>query len=107
MEIKEIVSFYINEDAKTVEVEFRLISDLDTQIRIDDFSLDILEDYGYNIYSDSYDIFEEVSYEYSDEDTTDLDEPRTTYDIQEEDLISFLSEYYLSNRKRLPKTEIF
>ena len=109
MEVKEIVSQYINESSKTINVQFRFIMDSDSEIREDTFEIPLIEDYGFNVYSDTYDLFETVSTEYSDEDLEDskYDEDTLIYDIQDEDLKLFISEYYLNNPNVIPLAGIF
>lgn len=107
MEIREIVSYYINEETKIVEVEFRLSSDSDSQIRIDNFDIPFIIECGYNVYSDDYDLFSELTSEYTDEDVADRDEENITYDIQEEDLKNFMIEFYTDGHGELPSVEIF
>lgn len=109
MEVKEIVSQYINESSKTINVQFRFIMDSDSEIREDTFEIPLIEDYGFNVYSDTYDLFETVSTEYSDEDLEDskYDEDTLIYDIQDEDLKLFISEYYLNNPNIIPPAGIF
>jgi hypothetical protein len=48
MEIKELVSYYINESSKTVDVTFRLTTDGDDEIRTDQIQIDEVESFGYN-----------------------------------------------------------
>lgn len=106
VEIKEIVSFFINESTKMVEVEFRLSTDSDDDIRVDSFDIDIIEDYGFNIYSEEYDIFNEISLKYNDEDLDDIEET-SMYDITEEDLLSFMTEYYSIHQNKIPNPDNF
>jgi hypothetical protein len=109
MEVKEIVSQYIIESSKTIEVQFRLATDSDSEIREDTFDISLIEEYGFNIFSDDYDIFEEVNNEYSDEDMDDshYDSDTNIYDIQEEDLKTFINEFYLDNPDKIPPAVIF
>jgi hypothetical protein len=100
------VSFFINEATKMVEVEFRLSTDSDSEIRIDNFDIDTIEEYGYTVYSDEYDVFDVINLDYSDEDLEDIEES-SIYEISEEDLYSFMGEYYSLHRNKIPDIENF
>jgi hypothetical protein len=99
MEIRELVSYYLYEDTKRIEVEFRLTLDSEDEVRNDIINLEEAEDFGYNILEDNKDFFQ-----YDDEDEDD--EFDDFIDIDEDSLISFLNEYYVINPDKLPKTEI-
>ena len=105
MEVKELVSFYINETSETLDVTFRLLFDKEDEIRTDQIDLDETIGFGFafdlkNKISDAFgDDFEDEfsdEFDYSDE-----------YDIDDDEVISFLNEYYLVNPKKLPKSELF
>jgi hypothetical protein len=49
MEIKELVSYYINETSHMLEVTFRTLTDNDDEIRTDQIVLEEIETFGYNI----------------------------------------------------------
>jgi hypothetical protein len=99
MEIRELVSYYLYEDTKRIEVEFRLTLDSEDEVRNDIINLEEAEDFGYNLLEDNKDFFQ-----YDDEDEDD--EFDDFIDIDEDSLISFLNEYYVINPDKLPKTEI-
>jgi hypothetical protein len=109
MEVKEIVSQYIIESSKTIEVQFRFITDSDSEIREDTFDVRLIEDYGFNVYSETYDVFEDINNDYSDEDLDDskYEDNDSIYDIQEDDLKSFITEFYLDNPDKIPMVGIF
>jgi|688.fasta_scaffold25609_3 hypothetical protein len=109
MEVKEIVSQYIIESSKTIEIQFRFMTDSDSEIREDTFDIPLIENYGFNVFSESYDVFEEVNNGYSDEDLDDskYDDDESIYDIQEDDLKSFITEFYLDNPDKIPMVGIF
>jgi hypothetical protein len=105
MEVKELVSFYINETSETLDVTFRLLFDKEDEIRTDQIDLDETIGFGFdfdlkNKINDAFgDDFEDEfsdGFDYSDE-----------YDIDDDEVISFLNEYYLVNPKKLPKSELF
>ena len=49
MEIKELVSYYINETSHMLEVTFKTLTDSEDEIRTDQIVLDEIETFGYNI----------------------------------------------------------
>ena len=95
MEINEIVSYYIHEGSRRLEVSFRLMNDNDDEVRNDIINIDEAEDFGYNLIQEGFDLFD-------DEDNED------DFDsIDEETLITYLNEYYIVNPTKLPKPELF
>lgn len=103
MEIKEIVSYYLNDTTKTLDVTFRTILDSEDEIREDKIYFEEISDFGYefvNIKNDYPNILEE---DY-DDDNFDI-----YYDdnIDEQEITSFLNEYYLIYPSKLPSPEIF
>lgn len=100
MEIQELIFYYLHENTKTIEVNFRLTTDSEDVFRSDIVDLTEAETFGYNIISNTLDILDEFSDEdYEDDDWNDFDS------IDEEVLISFLNEYYVVNPDKLPKSE--
>lgn len=104
MEIKELESFYINETSQTLDVTFRILSDSDDEIRTDQIDLPETKAFGYSLINQSsndyYDVdeFDEFFDDEDDDDEIGLDE---------EEIISFLNEYYLIYPNRLPNTQLF
>lgn len=98
MEIKEIVSYYIHEKSRTLEVSFTLMVDSEDEVRNDIISISEAEDFGYKLIQDDFDIFEEEDFEIEDDDFESVDE---------EILMSYLNEYYVVNPDRLPSPELF
>ncbi len=100
MEIKDLVSFYIDDSSNLLEVSFRTIDDDDDQIRQDTIHLDEIEEFGYNFLNDTI-----------NESDEDFEEINTLYEglnyIDDEDIITFLNEYYMVYPKKLPKAELF
>jgi hypothetical protein len=101
MEIKELESFYVNEPSQTLDVTFRILSDSDDEIRTDQITLEEMKTFGYNI-PENVDDF------YDDEDDDDI------YlfgdmgeDLDEQEIISFLNEYYLIYPNNLPDAELY
>lgn len=102
MEVREIIETTIKEPI--IEIKFRLDTDSDDVMRTVEFQLDEIEDYGYNVLTEDFDLFdfddnwEDEDYEYSDDD----DE----LSVDEDELISFMNEYFLIN-DRVPPAELF
>lgn len=101
MEIKELESFYVNEASQTLDVTFRVLFDSDDEIRTDQITLEEMKTFGYNI-PENVDDF------YDDEDDDDI------YlfgdmgeDLDEQEIISFLNEYYLIYPDNLPDAELY
>ena len=51
MEVKELVSFYINETSDTLDVTFRLLFDKEDEIRTDQIDLDETIGFGFEFNS--------------------------------------------------------
>jgi len=104
MEIKELVSFYVNEVSETLEVSFRLIGDDDDEIREDQIDLTEVETFGYDLNNKiDLDLFEDDDDEYNDN-----SEYHLVDDFKDDDeVISFLNEYYLIYPDYLPDPELF
>lgn len=101
MEINEIVSYYIHEDTRRLEVSFKLVNDNDDEVRNDIINIDEAEDFGYNLIQEGFDLFDD---EDTDDDFDDFDDFES---IDEETLITYLNEYYIVNPNKLPKPELF
>jgi hypothetical protein len=104
MEIREIIETSVKEPI--IEVKFRLATDSDEVMRTVEFQLDEIEDYGYNILTEDFDLFdiddwdeEDGEFEYSDDEIDELN-------VDEEELISFMNEYFLIN-DHVPPAELF
>jgi hypothetical protein len=112
MQIKDLVSFYVNESSHTLDVTFRLDSDLDDEVRTDQIGFDEIKSFGYDFLDDKIDIyknlFEDESFE-DDEDfnTDDFEDIFSDSEVDEQEIISFLEEYYLIYTSRLPDSEIY
>ena len=104
MEIREIIETSVKEPI--IEVKFRLATDSDEVMRTVEFQLDEIEDYGYNILTEDFELFdiddwdeEDDEFEYSDDEIDELN-------VDEEELISFMNEYFLIN-DHVPPAELF
>lgn len=99
MEIKEIVSYFLNSGTNILEVSFRTIDDSEEVLRSDSIDYTIVEDYGFDLVTESFDFFdEEFEDELIEEEKVELDE---------DELIIFLNEYYTINPESLPKSELY
>ena len=97
MEVQELISYYLYEDTKRIEVSFRLTIDSEDEIRNDIINLDEAEEFGYDLIQENLDFFQyDDEFEEDEEDFQSLDE---------DSLLSFLNEYYVVNPKKLPKSE--
>jgi hypothetical protein len=100
MEIKEIISYFLNSDTNVLDVSFRTIEDSEDVLRIDSIDYTNVEDYGFDLVSESLDFFDE---EFEDDEIFELEK----IELDEDELISFLNEYYTVNPSSLPKSEIY
>jgi len=98
MEIKEILSYFLNTDSNILEVSFRTIDDSEDVLRNDQIDYTLAEEYGYELETESFNFFEDEEEDELVKEETELDE-----DI----LISFLNEYYTINSKSIPKSEFY
>jgi hypothetical protein len=82
-----------------MEVSFRTMDDNDDVIRIDNINYNISKEYGYELMSESFDFFSD------DFEEDELDNEK--FELDEDELISFLNEYYEVNPKNLPSAEVY
>jgi hypothetical protein len=101
MEIKEIVTYYLNAESNILEVSFRSISDREEVLRTDNIDYSITEEYGYTLESDNFNLYDDEF----DEEEDYYEDPKIELDVDE--LISFLNEYYEVNPKSIPKSEYY
>lgn len=99
MEIKEIVSYFLNPDSNILEVSFRTIEDNDEVLRTDSIDTGVIEEYGFDLATESFDFFDD---EFEDD---ELQEEKI--ELDEDELISFLNEYYTINPQSLPTSEFY
>lgn len=99
MEIKEIVSYFLNTDSNILEVSFRTIEDSDDVLRTDNINYTIVEDYGFILESESFDFFDE---EFEDDEVEN-----EKIELDEEELVSFLNEYYTVNSHLIPDADFY
>lgn len=109
--ISEIVEYYYNQKSETLQVTFRLKEDSEDYVRQDEFEIDYIENSGYYVLED-YD-YESSDYPIMYEEDTDeliIDEEANNekeYKVDKSELKSFLQEYYESNPKKLPDSNLF
>jgi hypothetical protein len=101
MEIIEIISYSVNVKKNILEVVFRTMDDSEEMVREDRMDYSLAEDYGYQLEEEDFDLFFDDDEDFED----DYDENEVFLD--EDQLISFLNEYYTVNPKSLPKPEIY
>jgi hypothetical protein len=99
MEIKEIVSYYFNNETNLVDVSFRTIEDEEDVVRIDTIHYSVMESYGFDLITESFDFF--------DDDLEDDLFEETIIELDEDILISFLNEYYIVNPDSIPDPEFY
>ena len=102
MEIKEIVSYFLSTESNILEVSFRTIDDEDDVLRTDNIDYSVTEEYGFVLESDTFGFYDS---EFDEEE--DLFEEDSKIELDEDELISFLNEYYEINPKSLPKPELY
>jgi hypothetical protein len=104
MEIKELESFYINETSQTLDVTFKILSDNDDEIRTDQIDVVEIKVFGYDfIKNESVDLWDNEE----DDDDDVFGGYEEDLDMDEEEIISFLNEYYLIYPKRLPEAQLY
>jgi len=99
MEIKEIVSYYFNNETNLVDVSFRTIEDEEDVVRIDTIDYSVVESYGFDLITESFDFF--------DDDLEDDLFEETKIELDEDILTSFLNEYYIVNPDSIPDSEFY
>ncbi len=97
MEIKELITFFVDKEVNILDVTFRLIDDLDDTIRQCQIDYDLAEEYGYSLTN---------SYLYFPDNENDLDmEEFDENEVDKNELINFLTEYFTINPDQLPKMQ--
>lgn len=101
MEVVEVISQYIDKIQNLIIVEFKMLGDDDDSIREDFIEYSFFEEFGFDN-SKNFDIFESIL----EDDDEEWDEDEDVDYINDEDnLISFLNEYYVVYPKKIPKAE--
>jgi hypothetical protein len=99
MEVIEIVSYYLNEDTKILDISFRMLNDEEDTVRNEKINYSIVQDYGYDLISEDFDLFDDEFDDFFEE----ID--KTELDIDE--LMIFLNEYYTVNPNMIPESEFY
>jgi hypothetical protein len=99
MEIKEIINHYLDLEKNILDVTFKTIEDDEDESRTDRIDYLLVLEYGYDIVIETLDFFNDTD----DDDEYEINED---VEIDDEELISFLNEYYTVNPNSLPKKEI-
>jgi hypothetical protein len=100
MEIREIISYFLNSNTNVLDVSFRTLEDSEEVMRTDSIDYSNVADYGFDLVSESFDFFGE---EFEDDEI--LEEEKI--ELDEEELVMFLNEYYTINPDALPKSEFY
>lgn len=105
MEIREIVSYYVNNATETLEVSFRTLDDEDNQLRNDEIPIVEITAFGYDIIKSDSEFLDDFEEEDDDFFESFLSDNLDYIDHQE--LLAFLNEYYTIYQDKLPKSELF
>lgn len=97
MEIRELITYEINMLSGIINLTFRTTEDSDNMIREDNISIYDIESMGFGNFSAIYDIFD-------DDDIYDIEEQEIN--IESEELLDIINEYYTLYPDRLPNSEI-
>jgi hypothetical protein len=100
MEIKEVLNYYLNKDNNLLEVSFRTIEDSEDLVRVDNIDYSFVEEYGYELESESFDFFGA-----QEEDDEFINEEDSDTELDETELLNFLNEYYTVNPNSLPSSQ--
>jgi hypothetical protein len=103
MEIKELVSYYLNDLSKTLDVTFRTTLDGEDEIREDKINFDEITNFGYDFVSDTTDNYRALLDEDYEDDVYEEDK----IFVDDQEVTSFLNEYYLIYPTKLPDSELF
>jgi hypothetical protein len=95
MEILELLSY--NQNEKTTEVVFRLVNDDEDMVRIDEIENTYFDEFGYGFLTPITEFLFEDDDSSGDNDFFDY--------IDEDELISFLNEFYVVYPDKLPSLE--
>ena len=102
MEVREIVETIVREPV--LEVRFRLDSDSDDVIRISEFIISEIQDYGYNVLYEEFDLFDYDEDE--DDDNNYVDDEDISSEVDEDELISFMNDFFMISGD-IPEPEMF
>jgi hypothetical protein len=97
MEIIEIIIFHINRLEEVLEVSFRTNSDSEEECRESKIPFTDIDDFGYNFHTEIDEFNSSDEYDDMDDDLF----------VDENEILSFLNEYYVLFMDKLPKPELF
>ena len=97
---KVFVSYFLNSDSNILEVSFRTIDDEEDVLRTDNINYSIVSEYGFELETESFNFFSEDFEE-------DLIVEENKIELDEDELITFLNEYYTINQDSIPKSELY
>jgi hypothetical protein len=100
MEIAEIISYRVDLKSNILDISFRLMEDDDETVREDRIDFSDAEEYGYDLLTEDIDVFEGF---FTNEDDYEEENYDDDVVLDEDELLSFLNEYYTINPKNLPK----
>jgi|LauGreDrversion4_2_1035121.scaffolds.fasta_scaffold468353_1 hypothetical protein len=100
MEIVEIISYFVNDSTDTIEIKFRLNEDDESELRFDEIELREAKEFGYQLVVEDLDFF-------TDEDEEDGLDDFIDEGIDEDELLSFINEYYMIYPERLPEKDLY
>jgi hypothetical protein len=83
-------------------VSFRTIDDEDDVLRTDSIDYLVTQEYGFVLESDNFGFYDD---EFDEEE--ELFDEKSKIELDEDELISFLNEYYEINPKSLPRAELY
>jgi len=101
MEVREIISFFYNPQRNTLTVKFRFLDDTEDEVREDIFDVEESLSYGYNIITESFDLFSDM-YEDDEFESEDLEN-----EVDEHQLMMFMQELYTVEPERVPTKNLF
>jgi hypothetical protein len=104
MEVREIVRTIVREPV--LEVHFRMDIDADDVIRVKEFIIDEINDYGYDVLTENFDIFESITWSDDDEEYDYENSDDESMEVDEEELISFMNEFFMISGD-IPEPEFF
>ena len=102
MEVREIVETIVREPI--LEVRFRLDVDSDDVIRVSEFIISEIRDYGYEVITENLDILDFLADD-EEEDYQDFEEDEETV-VDEDELIAFMNEFFMISGD-IPEPEFF
>lgn len=103
MEIVEVITFHLNNLEEVLEVTFRTNNDSEEMCRETKIPFIDISDFGYKFHND---IPEELFEDDDDDEYYDDFEDDDLF-VNENDILSFLNEYFVLFIDKLPKAEIF